>query len=138
LDYRNLLAACCGNEGSSPSQQHCDVLKKEDDILFNPAYATHDVEAKISYLGDGSIRSDNPNFNLQLNQILNLNLKILKDNREGVLKGVQKVLELRGCQATAGQLKKDIERWTTVNSDGQLKEHCQVVKWTLRARQKST
>jgi len=36
LDYKNLLAACPGNEGSPPQLQHCDTSKKDAFIKLDP------------------------------------------------------------------------------------------------------
>lgn len=136
LRYNNLLAACYGNEGKSKEWQHCDVHKGDDDILFNPSSATHDVESKISYLGDGTIRSTNTNFDLELNNILNLNLRKLKDNRQEVIRGVQNVWKRRKIEATKAQLEKDIQLWKAVNLYGELKEYCQVAVYFIGKRLK--
>ena len=102
LDYSNLLGACLGGdrERKSPRFHHCDTYKgKKDlhhcdtykgkkDLRWNPADPTHRIETRLRYEADGSIRSDDPTFDAQLCQVLNLNLAQLKNNRKGVLDAV--------------------------------------------------
>jgi len=134
LDYGNLLAACCGNRGNPPEDQYCDVRKGDQDILYNPAHADHDVQSKIKYLGNGIIKSTDVMFDKQLDEVLNLNFSRLRANRSAVMQGVKDALAQRGGQATGGQLRKDIQRWKASNSDGELKEYCQVAIYFLNKR----
>lgn len=88
LDYQNLLAACQGGNGSPKKDQHCDTLKGDLDLLFNPADPTHQIEARIQYLPDGTVSSPDPTFDDQLNKVLGLNLPRLKTARKLVLDGI--------------------------------------------------
>jgi uncharacterized protein (TIGR02646 family) len=36
LDWKNMLAACTGGEGSPPPQQTCDTRKGEEDLTVDP------------------------------------------------------------------------------------------------------
>ena len=54
---------------------------------------THNVEARISYLGDGTIKSTDVIFDTQLNEVLNLNVAFLVQNRKAVLEAFQKCLQ---------------------------------------------
>jgi len=86
LSYRNLLGACLGAEGSPYELQHCDTRKENQDLRWNPA--KFDVSSQLSYRLDGTIESDHGEFNRQLNEVLNLNVPFLKNNRKGVLDAV--------------------------------------------------
>ena len=88
LDYRNLLAACPGGEGQPRRLQHCDTHKADDDLLWNPADPQRSVEQRINYRIDGTIWSDDPQFDQQLNDVLNLNLAWIKSQREAILDAV--------------------------------------------------
>ena len=88
LNYRNLLGACCGGHGKPAHLQHCDTRKGDRDLEWNPADPVHHIETRIRYELDGSIRSDEADFDGQLNDVLNLNLPKLKNNRKGLLKAV--------------------------------------------------
>jgi uncharacterized protein (TIGR02646 family) len=85
LEYRNLLAACMGNEGAPKKMQHCDTFKSDMDLSKNPAEPSHHVEDGIGYKADGSVYSSDPDFDDELNHVLNLNIHFLKTNRKAVL-----------------------------------------------------
>lgn len=88
LVYQNLLGACLGGEGQQNSLQHCDTRKGDRDLLWNPADRDHHIQDRINYGADGTIKSDNPEFNRQLNEVLNLNLPLFKNRRKSVLDGI--------------------------------------------------
>ncbi|WP_419937389.1 retron system putative HNH endonuclease [Candidatus Palauibacter sp.] len=140
LDYRNLLAACQGRIGYLGGQpthlQHCDTKKGDSDLQWNPADPAHRVETRIRYRVDGSICSDDVTFNDELNEVLNLNLPLLKNNRVGVLDGVlgwwkKTKAEIRGPVPRDRFIR---ERDRQVGGDGDLAEYCQVAVWWLEQR----
>lgn len=88
LAYSNLLAACLGGHGQPEDKQHCDTRKGEQDLKFNPAEPTHRIERRIRFELDGTIASSDDEFNAQLNDVLNLNLRLLKNRRKGVIDGM--------------------------------------------------
>ena len=88
LSYRNLLGACRGGEGQQERKQHCDTKKGDSELRWNPAERSHQIEKRLAYGIDGTIRSSYPDFCRQLNEVLNLNLPLLKYNRKRVLKNV--------------------------------------------------
>ena len=88
LVYRNLLGACPGGEGQPQERQHCDTRKGDLDLLWNPADPAHHVRIRIGYGASGTIQSEDCEFDRQLNEVLNLNLPLLKRNRGGVLDGI--------------------------------------------------
>lgn len=100
LDYRNLLASCRGGEGLPRQHQHCDTGKADDDLRWNPADPHRRVEDRIGYGIDGAIRSDDPPFDAQMNEVLNLNLARIKRNREASLHAVAR--GIRGRSRTGG------------------------------------
>ena len=124
LVYRNLLAACNGNEGQPRSKQHCDTRKGDSVLSRNPADPNHNIETVIYYLGDGRIQSSEPRFDRELNNILNLNDAFLVNNRKAVLDGFT-----RGLQR--GTLSRDtiqgmLADWSNA-AGGELREFCGVV-----------
>lgn len=88
LAYLNLLAACLGGHGQPEALQHCDTRKGEQDLKFNPANVAHRIEQRIRFEMDGTIASSDTDFDAQLNDVLNLNLSLLKNRRKGVLTGI--------------------------------------------------
>jgi len=85
LVYANLLGACLGGEGKSPTNQHCDTKKANRDLKWNPADTAHAIETRLKYLVDGTILSPDDDFNTQLNDTLGLNFSYLKNSRKAVL-----------------------------------------------------
>jgi hypothetical protein len=88
LTYSNLLAACLGGHGQPEVLQHCDTRKGEQDLKFNPANVAHRIEQRIRFEMDGTIASRDTDFDAQLNDVLNLNLPLLKNRRKGVLTAI--------------------------------------------------
>ena len=82
LDYSNLLASCMGNDGKRKADYHCDTSKGERDLSRNPANPLHHVEELTRFSGDGRIVSSGPAFDSELNEVLNLNLPFLVNNRK--------------------------------------------------------
>jgi len=88
LAYRNLLGACMGGHGQPKHLQHCDTRKGDEDLRWNPADPAHCIEQRIRYEMDGTITSDDVEFNRQLNDVLGLNLPHLKNRRQAVLAAI--------------------------------------------------
>ena len=84
LTYANLLGACPGGQGRAEHEQHCDTRKGSKDLSKNPASTTN-IEDFLAYSGDGIIYSTDQLFGQELNQVLNLNTPILKQNRKSTL-----------------------------------------------------
>ena len=80
---RNLL-----RELEESHLQHCDTRKGDRDLEWNPADPAHHIETRVRYELDGSIHADDADFDDQLNDVLNLNLPVLKNNRQGIYDAV--------------------------------------------------
>jgi uncharacterized protein (TIGR02646 family) len=135
LDYANLLAACLGGEGNPHKFQHCDTRKLDLSLSMNPANAEQDIERLLHYDNDGTIRSTDPTFNREINQVLNLNLPGLKNNRKAILRR----LILEGPKHSDWNnkwLEKKLAQWNGEADNDNLKEYCQVVVYWLRKRLK--
>jgi uncharacterized protein (TIGR02646 family) len=85
LSYSNLLGACLGGHGQPVDKQHCDTRKGNQDLKFNPANVEHQIEQQIRFEMNGTILSIDADFNRQINDVLNLNLPLLKNRRAAVL-----------------------------------------------------
>lgn len=88
LNYRNLLGACLGGTGQPTRLQHCDTRKGDSDLQWNPADPAHHIETRLRYELNGSIRSDDAEFDAQLTDVLNLNLPVLMNYRKAVYDAV--------------------------------------------------
>ena len=135
LNYRNLLGACLGGHGQPARLQHCDTRKRDRDLEWNPADPEHHIETRIRYELDGSIRSDEADFDGQLNDVLNLNLPVLKNNRKRLLDAVlewwkYERARIRGPVPRDGFVRKRDEHI----GGGELVPYRQVAMWWLEQR----
>jgi len=92
IDYQNLFIACCGKNidkkaykscetyGNKNSNTYCDTFKKEKEL--NYVNLLSDIQGKLKYKKNGEIYSENLNINKEINGVLNLNCKTLKNNRK--------------------------------------------------------
>jgi hypothetical protein len=133
LDYSNLLGACMGNEGRPGSEQHCDSRKGDREFSRNPANPMHHVEDLTRFPGDGRVVSNDPSFDAELNEVLNLNLPFLMNNRKAVLDAFKEGLAKRGDRPRA-LLEKWLQDWNGDSDPGTLRPYCQVVVYWLQKR----
>lgn len=136
LNYRNLLGACLGGHGQPASLQHCDTCKGDRDLRWNPANQDHQIERHVWYGTDGSIRSQNPEFDAQLGEVLNLNLPKHRNNRKAMLYAVQEWWK-REKARLHDTVPKDLiqrKRDEYAGGIGCLRPYCQVAVWLLDQR----
>ena len=133
LDYTNLLGACLGNEGQPGNHQHCDTRKGNRDLSRNPANPMHRVGDLVRFEGDGRIASDNPVFDSDLNDVLNLNEAFLRNNRKATLDAFIAALPKRG-RLSPETVEKWLMNWNGESHTGELPPFCQVVVYWLRKR----
>lgn len=134
LNYQNLLGACLGGDGQPPALQHCDTRKDDRDLRWNPADPAHHIETRLRYELDGSIRSDDAVFDMQLNEVLNLNLPILRNSRKGVLDAVLGWWREEKRYGPVPRARFKRERDRRVGRDGEIEPFCQVAVWWLDQR----
>jgi uncharacterized protein (TIGR02646 family) len=136
LAYRNLLGACLGGDGQPSHLQHCDTHKRDRNLQWNPADPTHHIETRIRYEMDGSIRSDEPAFNSQLDEVLNLNIGFLKNNRKAVWVGITEWWEMEKARfhGPVARARVQAERNRRIAGNGELEPFCQVAIWWLDQR----
>lgn len=128
LSYRNLLGACLGGQGSPVQLQHCDTRKGSHDLRWNPANPGHRIESRVKYDPDGTIRADDPVFNRHLNEVLNLNLPLLKNNRKSFLTGVLDWWKI-ARPVSPKRIRREIRKRS--EGVGELQPYCQVAVWYL-------
>jgi len=134
LDYSNLLGSCLGNQGHK--DEHCDTRKGKRDLSRNPANPAHRVEDVIHFQSDGRIRSTDPAFDTELNDVLKLNLPFLVKNRIATLDALLselKALDKRGPWSRE-VLEKRLQDWNGESNTGDLRPFCQVAVYYLRKR----
>ncbi len=117
LEWPNLLGACRGERpnpsGRGPASLHCDSAKGEKTLSIDPTNAAH--MATIDYTNDGRVRSTNSSFDDELNEVLNLNLDALRDDRSRALGELQK--QLRGRYGARSWPKEKLEKLRDLTRD---------------------
>jgi hypothetical protein len=132
LDYSNLLGACMGNQGSPPNLQHCDTRQGDRDIKWNPANPEHRIEDRIRYLADGTLESNDVEFNTQINTVLALNKGYPKNNRLSLLDSFTR--SLGRAQLTTAELRRMLRDWNGELDNRELDPNCQIVVFWLQKR----
>lgn len=132
LDYSNLLGACLGCQGQALERQHCDTRKGDLDLTYNPANPNHDVESKLAFLGDGTIQSTDTAFDSEINEILNLNERILVKNRKATLEPIKSGFMTK--KLSKADIQKELRKWNGESDDKDLEPFCQVVVYYLRKK----
>lgn len=124
MDYRNMVICCPGAMASTSKKQcHCDRHKGESKVSFNPF--DQNFLNTLSYKSDGTIKSSNGKYDKELNDVLNLNIAILKANRKAVRK---QLIESLGARVwKKGDIEKILKTYSEKDSEGKKKEYCGVV-----------
>jgi uncharacterized protein (TIGR02646 family) len=131
LRYRNLLGTCLGGHGQPMPLQHCDTRKGDRDLKWNPAEPAHHIETRVRYELDGTIRSDDQVFEVEINRVLNLNLAVIRNNRYGILKGL---LAWWRAEKPVPRARIEHEIHTRMAYAGDFSPYCQVAVWWLRQK----
>jgi len=130
LNYRNMLLACLGNEGSPKRIQTCDSHKGNLTFTHSPSNNTRNLENLIKYKSNGEIYSSDETLNTELETVLNLNVKQLKENRRVVYETVQNRIRNKVKQHKTNTLQKQFlesekRKWLNLDN-GKYTEFCMV------------
>jgi uncharacterized protein (TIGR02646 family) len=134
LDYSNLLGACIGNEGWLGRDQHCHTRKGNRELTRNPANKLRRVEDLIAFAGDGTIFSHDQGFNDELNNVLNLNVAFLRNNRKAALTALTDFLRRKSGEVGRERWETLLRHWNGESVSGELQPYCQVVVYWLRKK----
>jgi uncharacterized protein (TIGR02646 family) len=144
LMYFNLLGTCLGNEGKPQQLQTCDTRKGNDTTLSIDPLNAQNCALLFKYNANGEISSitDDVEINRQLNDILNLNMQTLKENRKQVYSEVQRRVEAESKRKANKQLKRNYfeqerGKWLTKDREGKFKEYCMVAVYYLNKKIKA-
>jgi len=133
LIFANLLGACKGNEGEKKDNTHCDTFKGNKDFSRYPPSQVYRIEDLIVYSNDGTIKSNNQQLDRELNEVLNLNVQRLKNNRKAALDGFKDGLTLQG-KLSRPLIQRWLNDWKGLNHNDNLKPYCMVVIYWLQKR----
>lgn len=130
LSYGNMVL-CCDGDIARNGEFHCDRSKGDSIIHFNPFDQA--VIDTISYSSkDGTIKSSNPLYDRELNEILRLNHSRLEINRLAVLKGL--IIEIGKRKWRRKDVVDKLNYYSGRTANGQLHEYCGVIVWYLNRK----
>lgn len=128
LEYTNMVICC---PGFIDGNEHCDKSKGNSPIslpLFNI-----NLQNSISYSSkDGTIKSLNKTWSQEINSIIKLNNKRLKNNRLQTLDGIRYALEKRKWKKA--DLENKLLEVSNFDIDGRQKQYCGIVIWYLQKK----
>ena len=128
LDYRNMVICC---PGAINNEFHCDKLKDSNDVTFNlfdDAFIN-----TISYKSrDGHISSSDITHNREMNDLINLNHRLIKKNRIQTLNGI--ITRLGNRKWKASDIRRELTQWEEKDVSGKYKPYCGIVIWYLKKK----
>lgn len=129
LEYKNMVVCCSGKMGG---EAQCDVAKGDKDISFSPMDVVF-IDSLSYSTKDGTIKSSSDQWNVELNEVLNLNNRLLKMNRQQALQAFLEIL--RKQSRPLPFLKKKLIYWQSKN-EGRYSPYCGIVLYYIKKRQK--
>jgi uncharacterized protein (TIGR02646 family) len=135
IDYQNLFIACRGGEGSKAKEQFCDTRKGEKDLDYIDLLSS--IENSVNYVKGArniSVMSIDKNIDNEMNDILNLNVTVLGQNRREVYDRVMKNLKSRGY--TIANIQKILNYYQTQHN-GKFEPYCEMIVYFLTKKLKS-
>lgn len=139
LAWSNLFAACHGNEGKDPKDQHCDVRKGSQEMALCPLLSQH--ISSLTYGAAGQIQSTDSLLQQNMNDVLNLNHVTLQRNRKEAVLGMIESLHRisRKKSGNAGQfpdslLRAELTRCNEFDTQGRLPPFAWALAYWLEKR----
>jgi len=137
IDYNNMLGVCPGGKGEFHRYQQltCDQHRRNTPLTVNPL----DVRtvAHIKYSADGTISSDDPTINNDLDKILNLNCPaaLLKENRKAALDALKNGIKRKyGTKHLSSDVWKQIYNSMCSERNGAKREYVGILEWYLKRK----
>ena len=141
LTYTNLFGACTGNEGQPKIKQTCDTKKGNAELTISPTSTLQICETLFKYNAEGEISSinDNADVNRQLNEVLNLNMQTLMDNRMEIYLEVQSryKAESKRTKNNKAEMKKYFaqeKKYWEEKAAGKYKPYCSVALYFINKK----
>ena len=126
LDYKNMFAVCTCSDGLTEKEQHCDTLKANKDIHFNPQNFHHIETLRYS---DGEILSSDQQYTDDIENILGLNHTYLPLNRRKILVSQIQILHSWNKKGVNKEraLEKLLNMFSTRDKNGRYYPYCGIV-----------
>lgn len=135
LDYQNLLAVCNGGEGRAEKHQTCDTHKGDKVLHLSPL--RREMIDTIYYTRNGRICSTIPDYQTDLDVILNLNDEdgYLVNNRRNTLQAFQKQVYKRyGKQAVSLEYLQRYRHMYEKKREGKYRPYAGIILWYIDQR----
>ena len=131
MDYSNMVICCPGRMAGN---MHCDASKGDKDIQCSPL--SQEAMSTIQYDNDGTIKSTNKAYNAEINDVLHLNIDILKSNRKALWDAVRKKIQRRDDR-TLAFMRSVLDVYKSFDAEGKRMPYCGIViyKLTKKLRQ---
>lgn len=131
MDFRNLVICCPGAiMDTSKKKAHCDRRKAENRIHLSPL--DKNFIATIEYGSDGLIKSTDSICDQEINEILNLNIPLLKANRKAVKDVIIRKLDTKSKKDwKKTDIAKLLRFFSSKNEKGEYPAYCGVAQWYL-------
>ncbi len=144
LRYNNMIGVCNGLSVSHPENEklhHCDKTQGSEGKMngqvmlkkLNPCSA--ECERLVKYTSGGEILPsiEDSEIEFDLNKVLNLNNKVLKNARMAILDNAkQKMIAERPIQQwNRAFLQRHLEEWQN-RHEGQFRRYCMIAVWFLK------
>ena len=138
LDYRNMLAVCDGGSDSGQPDRTCDAARnagRNKDVPLKVDPLNPGSIAQVRYRNDGTVWSEDPDINRDLDKLLNLNSRAfsLKENRRSALVSLQKKIEGH-CRAHGPQSKRNwcAKMYGRISNATTKSEYVGILLWQLK------
>lgn len=127
LVYGNLLVCCVG--GKKGKEKHCDSAKGNEEITCSPLDPAC-IESLYYDFDDGTIHSSRPEWETELNDVLQLNISKLKQKRKEALVGFSCILDayLESGEDTSPY----IDKINGPDINGMLVPYCGIIRYFLK------
>ena len=128
--------SCQGGEGQPKKEQFCDTYKGEDEL--HSIDLLQSIEHSIGYQNEKRryicIVSDNSQIDSEINSVLNLNAKILKENRYQEYNRVKRKLEQHNFSSK--KIKEAIKHYSQKHN-GKYEPYFQMIVYLLTKKLKA-
>lgn len=144
LDYMNMLGVCNGLSVTYPEKEdvhHCDKTGggkgKMNGLINLRKLNPHDksCEKLITYTANGEILAANGDLDIiaDLEEVLNLNNKVLRNARKAVIDNARRLLvkEKPTQNWSKKFLKRHLDLWKSKNKKGEYRRYCMIAIWFI-------
>ncbi|MCO6476191.1 MAG: hypothetical protein J5I94_06180 [Phaeodactylibacter sp.] len=133
LNYLNMLGVCDGNKGNPLKMLHCDQSRGKKPLRVDPR--NFEIVNRVTFSSSGEIRSDDNAIQNDLDNILNLNIKRLRDWRREAIDTARARLKRKykhkGSTYSKRDLNQELRAWESLEN-GKYRPFCQAAIYYLQ------